>query len=142
MCSILESWSLWLLATSTSKHEKVQLEAARAITDLVRSTQVEAVLAESQLPPISMRLQTISLLKADEWAHLPPADDHHQTLFTACRQRLKRKDWCYTLHLHSSHMVRFEMEWRMAVPVLQSSAKMASSTSGMIQRAPIVAPSR
>ena len=34
-----------------------------------------------------------------EWAHLPPADDRRQTLFTACRQRLKRKDWRNTQFL-------------------------------------------
>ena len=58
----------WLSATSTSRLEKVQMGAARAITSLVRTTPVEAVLAESQLPPISTRYQTISPLKADEWA--------------------------------------------------------------------------
>ena len=41
------AWAPWLSATSTSKLEKVQLEAARDITSLVRSTPVEAVLAES-----------------------------------------------------------------------------------------------
>ena len=48
---------------------------------------------ESQLPPTSTHFQTISLLKADEWANLPPSDHRRQTPFTACRQRLKRKDW-------------------------------------------------
>ena len=48
----------------------------------------------SRYPSCSLfsHVQTISILKADEWAHLPPADNHRQTLFTACRQRLKRKD--------------------------------------------------
>ena len=80
----------WLSATFTSKLEKVQLEAARTITGFVRSIPVEAVLAEYLLPPILARFQTISLLIADEWANLPPADDHRKTLFSACRQRLKR----------------------------------------------------
>ena len=52
----------------------VQLEAARAITDLVRSTPVEAVLAKSKLPPISTRFHTISLLKSDDWAHQEAID--------------------------------------------------------------------
>ena len=65
------AWAHWLSATFTSKHYKVQLEATRAITGLVRSTQDVAVLGESQLPPISTHFQTISLLRADEWAHLP-----------------------------------------------------------------------
>ena len=86
------AWAPWLSANSTSKLEKVQLEAARTITNLVRSTQVEAVLAESQLPPISTCFQPISLRKAEEWSHLPPADDSRQSTFAACRQRLKRKD--------------------------------------------------
>ena len=71
------SWPPWLSTISTRKLEKVQLETARSITGLVHSTQVEAVLAESQLPPITTRFQTICILTADEWAHLPPADNHH-----------------------------------------------------------------
>ena len=71
---------------------RVQLESAIVITGLVLAIPVEAVLVESQLPPISMCFQTMSLLKADEWANHPPADDRRQTLFTTCRQRLKRKD--------------------------------------------------
>ena len=84
----------WLSATSTSKLVKVQMEAVRAIAGLVCSTPVDAVLAESKLPHISMRFQAISLLTADRWYHLPPANDHRQTLFmpSACIQRLKRKD--------------------------------------------------
>ena len=103
MRSILEyaaaAWAPWLSATSTRKLENVQLEAARAITGIFRPTPDEAVLAKSQLPSISTHCQTISLLKADEWAHLLPAADHRQTLFTACRQRLKKKDWLNTLFL-------------------------------------------
>ena len=60
---------------------KSPMDTARAITGHVRSTPVEAVPMES---PITTRFQTISLLIADEWAHLPPADDHRQTLFTPC----------------------------------------------------------
>ena len=44
-----------------------------------------AELAESKRPPNHL------LLIADLRAHLPPPDDHHQVLFIACRQRLKRK---------------------------------------------------
>ena len=43
----------------------------RAINGLVRCTPVEEVIAESLLTPISTRFQAISLLMADEWAHLP-----------------------------------------------------------------------
>ena len=53
------AWAPWLSATTTCKVERVQLEAARAIIGLVRSTPVETVLAESQLLTISTRLQTI-----------------------------------------------------------------------------------
>ena len=82
--SVLEyaAWASWLWATTVRKHERVQLEAARAITGLVHSTTVEAVHAEAQLPPISTRFQTISLQKNDEWVHLPPAGDRRQTLLT------------------------------------------------------------
>ena len=89
----------WLSATSTNKLEKVQLVAARAITCLVRSTPVEAVLAESHQPPISTYFQTISLLKADEWANLPPADGRRQVLLTASRQHQNRKDRRNTQYL-------------------------------------------
>ena len=82
-------------------HEKVQLVAARAITVLVRSTPVEAVLAESNLHPISWRFQIISLLIADELVHLPPADVRRQT---ACRLRLKKRDWCNAEFLHHNQL--------------------------------------
>ena len=79
-------WSPWLSATSTSKLEQVQLDAALAITGLVIFDPVEAVTSESLLPTISTRFLTITLLKADAF--------HQPTIvFTACRQRLKRKDW-------------------------------------------------
>ena len=42
----------------------------------------------------------------------------------------------------SSQMVRFEVESRTAVPILQSSIWMTSFTSGLLPRAPIVAYSR
>ena len=82
------TWAPWLSATSTSLLEKIQMQAARAITGLVRSTQVEADHAESQLPPISTRFKTISLQRVDEWAHLPQSVDRRQTLFNECRHCL------------------------------------------------------
>ena len=99
----LTAWASRLKATSTSKPEKAQFEAARVITGLVHSTPVEAVLAVSQLPPISMRFQTISALKVDECACHSPADDRHQTLFSACRQRMKRNDWRNTKFICQNH---------------------------------------
>ena len=51
-----------------------------------------------------MHFQTISLLRAEEWAHLPSADDHRQTLFTPCRQRRKRIDWRNTQFLHLNQL--------------------------------------
>ena len=103
VCSMLEyaaaAWTHSLSATTTSNLERVQLEAARAITGLVRSTPVEAVLAESKLPPISMSFLAIFCLKADLWVRLPSADECRQTIFTACRQRLKRKEWRNTQFL-------------------------------------------
>ena len=95
---------MWTLATTTINFDNVQLEAARAITGLVRSTQGEIVLAESQLSRILTRLKTISLLKGDEWSHYPPADDRRQTLVIACRQRFKRNDWRNTQFLRPSHL--------------------------------------
>ena len=94
------AWASWMSTTITSKREKVQLEATRAIIGLVRSTPVETVLVESQRPPISMHFQTISLLKADECAHLPPVYDRRQTLFTTFKQGLKRKDRRNTQFFH------------------------------------------
>ena len=49
---VATAWAPWLSATSTSKLDKVQLVTTRAITGHVRSMSVEAVLAESKLPPI------------------------------------------------------------------------------------------
>ena len=52
---VAAAWAPWLSATSASKLEKVQLESSRAITSLVCSTPVEAVLAESQFTDGSVR---------------------------------------------------------------------------------------
>ena len=54
---------------------------------------------------MSTRFQTISLLKADEWAYLPPWNDHRQTLFTFCRQCQKIKDWSNTQLDLSPHVL-------------------------------------
>ena len=75
----------WLSATTTSKSGKVLLEAAWTITDVVRSFSVEAILAESQLPTMSTRFQTISRQIAEEWAILLRADDRRRTIFTEWR---------------------------------------------------------
>ena len=75
------------------------MEAARAIVGLDR-TYFEAVLAKSRQPPNSTRIH----LKADEWAHLPPADDRRQTLLTACKQRPRRKNWHNTQFLRINQL--------------------------------------
>ena len=85
------AWILWQSSTTTSRHERVQLEVARAITGLVSPSQVKAVNADVQLPPISKGFQTTCLQKDNKCANFPLADDSHQTLVTPCREHLKRK---------------------------------------------------
>ena len=59
-------------------------------------------LKQSSRNPSSPPFQPISLLKAEDWAHPPPSDNRRQTHFTACRQRMKRKDWRNTTSLSES----------------------------------------
>ena len=56
------AWTPWLSSCNIEKQDRTQLQAARAITHHVRSTQSEAVLYESDLPRLEHRLKTLSVL--------------------------------------------------------------------------------
>ena len=65
--------------------------------------------------PLFQRVSKLSLLKADEWTHLPPAGDRCQTIFTPCIRHLKKKDWHNTQllrlnQLHTDGSVRDRIE--------------------------------
>ena len=87
------AWAPWASNTNIQKLERTQSDAARAITGQLRSTPIDAVLHEAQIPSLSSRLQLACLRKADDWFHLPPNDDRRVLLQTHCPKRLKRDDW-------------------------------------------------
>ena len=66
---------------------------ARTITGQLRSTLIDIVLHEAQLPTLSFRLQLVCLKKADNWFHHPPNDDRRVLLQTHCPKCLKKDDW-------------------------------------------------
>ena len=87
------AWTPWTSATNIARLERVQLQAARTITSLVKSSPTEAVLCEADLPPLANRFKELSLRFADKWIRLEPDDQRRAVLLTQVRQRLRKSDW-------------------------------------------------
>ena len=120
-----EVWAHSLSATTTSKLERVQLEAARSIIGLVHPSKNSS--REFYLPSITTRFQAIFLVEANERAHHPEADDRRQTLVTTCRQRLKRKNWRNTQLLYA-RQVKLSLQ---ALSLTPSSSELRSIPMGL-----------
>ena len=91
------AWTPWTSATNVAKLERLQLQAARSITAVVRSTPTEAVLCEAGLVPLRSRFEELSLRHADKWLQLPIDDPRRMVLLDPVRQRLRRTDWRLTV---------------------------------------------
>ena len=87
-------WTPWLSSSNIEKLERTQLQAARAITNHVRSTPTEAVLYEHR---IEHRFKTLSVLQANKWNSLDVEDPRRVVLNDSVRRRLRRPDWRTTV---------------------------------------------
>ena len=90
-------WTPWLSSFKTEKLERTQLQAARAITHHVRSTQTEAVLYEADLTRLKDRYKMLSVLQANKWNSLDVEDPRLVVLIDSVRLRLRRTDWRSTV---------------------------------------------
>ena len=91
------AWTPWLSSSNIEKLEITQLQAARAITHHVRSTPIEAVLYEADLPRLKHRFKTLSVLQANKWNSLDVEDPRRMVLNDSVRLRLRRPDWRTTV---------------------------------------------
>ena len=100
-CSVAEyaaaAWTTWLSSSTIEKLERTQLQAARAITHIVRSTPTEAVLHEADLHRLEHRLKTLSVLQANKWNSIDVEDPRRVVLNDSVRLRLRRPDWRTTV---------------------------------------------
>ena len=90
------AWAHWASKTTIQKLERAQSDMVRTITGQLRSTSIDIVFHEAQLPTLSFRLQLACFRKTDDWFHLPPNDDRRVLLQTHCPKCLKRNVWINT----------------------------------------------
>ena len=69
-----QAWAPWLSKSNLGKLESAQLNAARAITDHLRSNPGKIVLREAHLTPLEARYKNLSFLKADSWLQQTDTD--------------------------------------------------------------------
>ena len=101
--SICESSAIRCPVVSTSSVLWEARPGGDALMTIVRSTSRLCVAClNMQLQPGQLVCQLLppATLRMFSWRRPKPSpDDCRQTLFTACRQRLERKDWCNTQFL-------------------------------------------
>ena len=90
-------WTPWPSSSNIEKLERTQLQAARAISNHVRSTPTEDVLHEADLPRLEHRSKTLSVLQANKWNSLDVEDPRRVVLNDSVRLRLRRQDWRTTV---------------------------------------------
>ena len=91
------AWTPWLSSSNIEMLERTQLQAAREITNLVRSTPTEAVLYEADLPRLEHRPKTLCVLKSNKWNSLDVEDPRRVVLNDSVRLRIRRPDWLTTV---------------------------------------------
>ena len=79
------AWGPWISKTNRVKLERTQLKAARIMSEMLRSTPIEAVLQEAGLETVADRHDAAALCLYDRWRGLPG-----ETTW----ERLPRGRWC------------------------------------------------
>ena len=69
-----ECWAGTMSKSKVERLERLQNHAARAITGCVRSSNVESLLLEADLVPITTRVETMTAVKSEKLRRLPPGD--------------------------------------------------------------------
>ena len=83
----------WTSKTDMDTIEKVQLEAARVVTGLTKSTPTEALLIEAELPSIRERLKALELIAVERSRRLERNNPRRLIAEKTGRQRLKKEGW-------------------------------------------------
>ena len=83
----------WVSSSTMEKLEACQQFAGRAITGQVKTTPVEAILAENNLPKIGTRATQLCARALEKSKRIAPENPRHQIAEQSSRQRTKKHSW-------------------------------------------------
>jgi hypothetical protein len=83
----------WLSGTDMKELEKAQREAARKITGAVKSTPIDAVITEDELPTVASRAVTLATIAVARSRRASVSNPRYQMAMEVQRRRLKKTDW-------------------------------------------------
>ena len=89
----VSAWGPWLCLSGWERLERVQLDAARVIAGLLRSTPREAVLAEARLPELRSVAGMRWLLEWDKCKRVAAGNPRSVWSSMHVRQRLRKVGW-------------------------------------------------
>ena len=75
-----EGWSSWLAASNMERLEKVQNEALRTASRLAKGCPIDFLRLESNVEPLSVRLQKNDEILWDKYERLPETDSRKQLI--------------------------------------------------------------
>ena len=87
------TWLLWVSSSTTEKLEKCQRFAGRSITGQVKTTPVEAILAEANLPKIGTKATQLCAIALKKSKRIAPKNPRHQIAEQSSHQRTKKPSW-------------------------------------------------
>ena len=87
------AWGPWLSNTAWRKIEGVQLEAARVVSGVLRSSPREAVLAEAGIPEVRRVAEGFWAAQLEKCLRTDEGDPRREWGCRKVRKRLKRKGW-------------------------------------------------
>ena len=87
------AWLLWVSSSTMEKLETCQRFAGRAITGQVKTTPVEAILAEANHPKIGTRATQHCAIALEKSKRIALENPRHQIAEQSSRQRTKKPSW-------------------------------------------------
>ena len=87
------AWLPWVSSSTMEKLETCQRFAERTITGQVKTTPVEAILAENNLSKIGTRTTQLCAIALEKSKTIAPENSRHQIAEQSSRQRTKKPSW-------------------------------------------------
>ena len=87
------SWLPWISNSTLENLERSQRCAGQAITGQLRTTPVEAILAEANLPSIKTREIQLSTIAVEKSLRITRTNQRHTTATQQVRKRTKKPSW-------------------------------------------------
>ena len=87
------AWLPWILISTMEKLEMCQRYAGRATTGQIKTTPVEAILAEADLPTVAIRATQPSTIAMEKSIKMPDTDRRKQIATADGLQRTTKTSW-------------------------------------------------